>query len=71
MRRVFWSMVGLFFGVLIAPAVAPIVMRMGRPVVKSTTKAGLRAFRGGREGIMRLRESLDDILAELNEELKR
>ena len=69
MRRVIWTVVGVFFGILVAPAVAPVVMRMGRPVMKTTAKAGLLAFRSGHESIMRLRESLDDILAELKDEL--
>jgi hypothetical protein len=70
MRRVFWSIIGIIFGLIVAPAVAPVVMRMGRPVMKTTTKAGIIAFRSGRDTIMRLRETLDDVLAESKDELK-
>ena len=69
MRRVLWAILGLVFGALITPIIAPLLLRVSRPVAKSATKAGLVVFRTGREKLAQLKESMEDILAESHDEL--
>jgi hypothetical protein len=69
MRKITLAVIGIALGITIAPVVGPVLLRMGRPVAKSTTKAGLMIYRSGRDKILHLRETLDDILAESRHEL--
>jgi hypothetical protein len=69
MRKFFWAILGMIFGAILVPVVAPVVLRVGRPFAKSATKAGLLAYRTGREKLALLKENLEDIIAESKNEL--
>jgi hypothetical protein len=69
MRRLLWALLGVLFSAIVIPIVAPLLMRVGRPLAKSATKAGLIAYRSGREKLALLRENLEDIMAETRSEL--
>jgi hypothetical protein len=69
MRRFFWAILGVLFGAILAPVIAPVVLRVSRPFAKSATKAGLQAYRTGREKLALLKENMEDIIAESKSEL--
>lgn len=69
MRRILWAVLGVLFGAILVPVVSPLLLRISRPFAKSATKAGLMAYRTGREKLALLRENLEDILAESKSEL--
>lgn len=69
MRRFLWAILGVLFGAILTPAIAPILLRVSRPFAKSATKAGLTAYRTGREKLALLKENMEDIIAESKNEL--
>jgi hypothetical protein len=69
MRRVFWAVLGVLFGAILVPVISPVLLRVSRPFAKSATKAGLQAYRTGREKLVLLKENLADIIAESKHEL--
>ncbi len=69
MRRIGWTVLGILFGIAVTPVIAPVLLRLSRPIAKAAAKAGVVAFRSGRERLALLRETLDDILAETRSEL--
>jgi hypothetical protein len=69
MRRFLWALCGVLFGIILIPIIGPLLMRVGRPFAKSATKAGLIAYRSGREKLALLKENMEDILAETRSEL--
>lgn len=69
MKKLLWAIFGLAFGAIITPVIAPVLLRVSRPMAKTVAKTGLSLFRSGREKVARLRENLDDILAESRHEL--
>ena len=69
MRRFLWAVFGVLFGAILTPVLAPVLLRVGRPFAKSATKAGLTAYRTGREKLALLKENMEDILAESRSEM--
>lgn len=69
MRRIWWAIIGVIFGAILVPVISPILLRVSRPFAKSATKAGLMAYRSGREKLALLKENLEDIIAESKNEL--
>jgi hypothetical protein len=69
MRRLLWAVLGILFGAIFVPVFAPLLLRMSRPFAKSATKAGLSAYRTGREKLALLKENMEDILAEAKSDL--
>src|SRR3954451_15703983 len=64
---------GLAAGIGIAilgPLLAPVIADVVRPLAKTTIKASLLAFDAGREGLARLNEALDDLVADARAELE-
>jgi Protein of unknown function (DUF5132) len=61
--------VGGILGVVLAPALAPALTGLMRPAVKAGIKAGLLLFERGQLAAAELRESLEDITAEVQAEL--
>jgi hypothetical protein len=62
--------VGGVIGVLLAPTLAPALARAARPTAKFGIKAGLLLFERGRLAAAELRETMDDITAEVRAELE-
>lgn len=60
--------VGGMIGVALAPAVAPALARVARPAAKAGIRAGLLLFERGRVAAAELRETLEDITAEVQAE---
>ena len=60
--------VGGMVGVALAPAVAPALARFARPAAKAGIRAGLLLFERGRFAAAELRETLEDITAEVQAE---
>ena len=60
--------VGGMIGVALAPAVAPALARLARPAAKAGIRAGLLLFERGRVAAAELRETLEDITAEVQAE---
>ena len=60
--------VGGLIGVILAPAIAPALGRVARPAVKAGIKAGLLLFERGRLAAAELRETVEDITAEVQAE---
>lgn len=52
------------------PAVAPALRTRGRPMAKSLLKSAVRALDEGQVKLAELRESFDDLLAEVGHELE-
>ena len=69
MRRILLSVLGVLFGAILVPVIAPMLLRASRPFAKSATKAGLQAYRSGREQLALLKENMEDIIAESKSEL--
>jgi hypothetical protein len=61
-------MVGGMIGVALAPAVAPALARVARPAAKAGIRAGLLLYGRGRIAAAELRETLEDITAEVQAE---
>ena len=61
--------VGGLIGVALAPAIAPALGRVARPAAKAGIKAGLVLFERGRMAAAELRETVEDITAEVQAEL--
>jgi hypothetical protein len=61
--------VGGLIGVVLAPAIAPALGRVARPAAKAGIKAGLVLFERGRVAAAELRETVEDITAEVQAEL--
>jgi hypothetical protein len=68
MRRLLTILVSGAVGVLIAPAVAPALGRSLRPVGRAALKAGLRAAGEGQRAAGTLRETIEDLQAEIAQE---
>jgi hypothetical protein len=60
--------VGGMVGVALAPAVAPALARFARPAAKAGIRTGLLLFERGRVAAAELRETLEDITAEVQAE---
>lgn len=61
---------GIGYGAgLATPHLLPVVPGMARPLAKATLKAGLVGIERGRELLAHLREELEDVVAEVREEL--
>jgi hypothetical protein len=57
--------VGGIAGVFLAPVVAPALARWSRPGMKAAIKAGLAIYERGRLTAAELRETVEDVTAEL------
>lgn len=68
MRRLFMVIFAGLIGLLIAPIVGPALARLARPAVKVGIGAGMSAYRTARVKVAELRETLEDILAETQNE---
>jgi hypothetical protein len=55
-------------GVFLAPIITPSLARLARPATKSAIKAGLAIYQRGRETAAELRETIEDVTAELEAE---
>lgn len=61
---------GIGYGAgLATPHLLPVVPEVARPLAKATLKAGLIGIERGREFLAHLREELEDVVAEVREEL--
>jgi hypothetical protein len=65
MRRVFTILAAGTVGILIAPAVAPALGRSLRPAGRAALKAALRAVAEGQRAAGTLRETIEDLQAEI------
>lgn len=68
MRRLLTILASGAIGVLIAPAVAPALGRSLRPAGRAALKAALRAMADGQRAAGTLRETVDDLQAEIAHE---
>ena len=63
-------MVGGAIGMFLAPTVTPVLARLARPAAKFGIKAGLLLAERGRIAAAELRETVEDIAAEVRAELE-
>jgi hypothetical protein len=68
MRRVLTILAAGAAGILIAPAVAPALGRTLRPAGRAALKAALRAVEEGQRAAGTLRETIEDLQAEIAHE---
>jgi hypothetical protein len=68
MRRVLTILTAGAIGILIGPAVAPALGRTLRPAGRSALKAALRAVVEGQRAAGTLRETIEDLQAEIAHE---
>jgi hypothetical protein len=54
---------------LVAPVVIAAMAPVVKPIARSAFKAGVRAYEMGREAIEEIGETVDDVVAEVEEEL--
>ncbi len=62
--------VGGLIGVVLAPSVAPALGRLIRPAAKAGLRAGWVLFERGRVAAAELRETVEDITAEVRAEIE-
>jgi hypothetical protein len=55
-------------GVFLAPIVTPALARLARPATKAAVKTGMAIYQRGRETAAELRETIEDVTAELQAE---
>lgn len=55
-------------GVFLAPIVTPALARMMRPATKAALKAGMAVYQRGAQTAAELRETVEDVAAEINAE---
>src|SRR5690348_7873691 len=71
-RGTFGAMLtGVAAGVFLAPVITPALSRWGRPAVKAAIKAGMAVYQRGREAAAELRETIEDVAAEIEAEQPR
>jgi hypothetical protein len=68
MRRLLTILAAGAVGILIAPAVAPALGRSLRPAGRAVLKAGLRASAQSQRALGTLRETIEDLQAEIDHE---
>ncbi|MDB5408267.1 MAG: hypothetical protein JWL84_3179 [Rhodospirillales bacterium] len=61
-------LVGGAAGVFLAPIVTPALARFARPATKTAIKAGLAIYQRARETAAEMRETIEDVTAELQAE---
>lgn len=69
-RSVMTLAAGGLIGIALAPALAPALGQLVRPAAKAGIKAGLLLFERGRMAVSELRETVEDITAEVHAELE-
>jgi hypothetical protein len=62
---------GVAAGVFLAPIILPALSRWGRPATKAAIKAGMAVYQRGREAAAELRETVEDVAAEIEAEQSR
>ena len=62
------ALIGSTVTAIVGPVLFPFLGRLLRPVVKAGVKTGVSAYQSGMVRIEELKESLDDILAEVRQE---
>jgi hypothetical protein len=61
-------LVGGVVGVFLAPIVTPAIARAARPTARAIAKAGMAIYQRGQQAVAELRETVEDVAAEINAE---
>jgi hypothetical protein len=62
------ALIGSAVTAIFGPVLLPAVSRLMRPIVKTGIRTGITAYQAGVVKIEELRESLDDVIAEVRQE---
>lgn len=67
-RYVIPAIIGSVVTAIVGPVILPLLSRLMRPLVKTGIKTGVSVYQSGTVKLEELKESLDDILAEVRQE---
>lgn len=69
-RYVIPAVIGSLVTAIVGPIILPLLSRLMRPLVKTGIKTGVSIYQSGAVKLEELKESLDDVLAEVRDETR-